>query len=66
MSQESVSFEQKIEKAKVLLQELTNPELPLTKGVEIYKMGLKELQEASNMLEKAKLEFEVLSKPSNI
>ncbi|MCK9337931.1 MAG: exodeoxyribonuclease VII small subunit [Arcobacteraceae bacterium] len=57
-----VSFEEKIEKSKELLKELTNPDLPLTKSVEIYKLGLQELQEASKMIEQAKLEFEVLNK----
>ena len=60
-----VSFEQKIEKAKELLKELSNPEIPLTKSVEIYKTGLKELEEASKMLENAKIEFEMLSKPQS-
>lgn len=60
-----VSFEQKIEKAKELLKELSNPEIPLTKSVEIYKMGLQELEVASKMLENAKIEFETLNKPQS-
>ncbi|QOG13069.1 exodeoxyribonuclease VII small subunit [Arcobacter sp. FWKO B] len=60
-----VSFEQKLQKAQELLKELSNPEIALTKSVEIYKLGLKELEEASQMLESAKVEFEVLNKPAN-
>lgn len=60
-----VSFEHKIEKAKELLKDLTNPEIPLTQSVEIYKQGLKELELASKLLENAKVEFETLNKPHN-
>lgn len=48
-----------------MFPELSNPEIPLTKSVEIYKMGLKELEVASKMLENAKIEFETLNKPQS-
>lgn len=62
--QEETSFEDKIESAKELLEELIDPEITLSKSVKIYKAGMKELEDASKMLEEAKLEFEELNKES--
>ncbi len=56
------TFEQKIEKSKEILDKLSDPEISLEDGMKLYKEGLKELKEASDMLEKAKLEFVELSK----
>lgn len=59
---EELSFEEKIDSAKKLLEELINPEITLSKSVEVYKNGMKELEEAQKILESAKLEYEELSK----
>ena len=53
-----LSFEQKITHAKEILEKLMNPEITLSQSVAFYKEGIKELQEATALLEKAKLEFE--------
>ncbi len=55
-------FEKKIEKSKEILDKLMDPSISLEDSVKFYKEGLKELKEASKMLESAKLEFEELSK----
>ena len=52
------SFENKIEEAKKLLDKLTDPNITLSKSVEVYKNGLKELETAQKLLEEAKLEFQ--------
>ncbi len=52
------SFEEKIESAKKILEELTSPELPLDKGVKYYKDGMNLLSEATKILEEAKLVYE--------
>jgi exodeoxyribonuclease VII small subunit len=52
------TFEEKIEAAKTILKELSEPDLPLDRATTLHKKGTALLQEASNMLEKAKLEFE--------
>jgi exodeoxyribonuclease VII small subunit len=52
------NFEQKIKKAKELLDKLNNPEITLYEGMQIYKKGIKEIEEASKILQKAKLEYE--------
>ncbi len=57
-----LSFEQKITHAKEILEKLMNPEITLSQSVEFYKEGVKELQEATALLEKAKLEFEEYNK----
>lgn len=58
---EGVSFEIKIQKAQKLLEELIDPEITLSKSVEVYKKGLKELEEAQKLLEEAKLEFQEIN-----
>ncbi|MDR0762386.1 MAG: exodeoxyribonuclease VII small subunit [Campylobacteraceae bacterium] len=54
-------FEDKLEKAKVLLNKLSEPTLSLEDSMTYYKDGIKILKEASNLLEEAKQEFEILS-----
>ncbi len=55
-------FEKKLEKSKVVLDRLMDPEISLEEGMKLYKEGIKELKDASKMLESVKLEFEELSK----
>ncbi len=60
MSEEKKSFEEKLEEAKAVLDNLSKPELPLDEGVKEYKKGVTLLQEASEMLEEAKLVYQEL------
>ncbi len=60
-NQEKVSFEHKIQEAQKLLEKLVDPEITLSKSVEVYKSGLKELEAAQKLLDEAKLEFQELS-----
>ncbi|NPA11667.1 MAG: exonuclease VII small subunit [Epsilonproteobacteria bacterium] len=53
-------FEKKIEEAKKLLEKLNDPEITLYEAMEVYKKGLNVLEEASKMIEEAKLIFEEL------
>ncbi len=53
-----LDFEQKIEKSKEILEALMDPEITLEKSVKLYKEGMRELAEATKLLEEAKLEFE--------
>ncbi len=55
-------FEQKLEISKAILEKLMDPSITLEESMKLYKEGIKELKEASKMLENAKLEFEELSK----
>ena len=57
MKKEEESFEVKLEKAKVILENLSNPELSLADGMKKYQEGINILKEASKMIEEAKLEY---------
>ncbi len=58
MSQETASFEEKIEKAKKILEKLMQPEITLADSVKAYEEGIKELNEATKMLTEAKLKVQ--------
>ncbi len=62
--QEDESFEVKLKKAKEILEKLGNPEIPLKDAMLEYKHGIAILNEASQIIENAKLEYEQLQ-PSN-
>jgi len=64
MDNEEISFEQKIENAKAILQKLMNPEITLAQSVKAYEEGIKELQEATKMLEEAKLKINEIKEAS--
>lgn len=53
-----MSFEEKLEEAKKILEELAKPDLALDNATKLYKNGIKVLEEATKMLESAKLEYE--------
>ena len=57
-----LSFEQKIEEAKKLLNKLIDPEITLSSSVEVYKKGMSELEMAQKLLDEAKLNFQELNK----
>jgi len=51
-------YEKKLNEAKELLDKLNNPEITLYEAMEYYKKGVKILEEATKILEQAKLEYE--------
>ncbi len=57
--EEELSFEERIEKSKKILEKLMNPEITLSESVSLYKNGTDELKEATRLLEEAKLKFEL-------
>lgn len=61
-NEEKVSFEKKVIKAKELLEKLSNPQITLSDSLEVYKTGMKELEEAQKLLEEAKLIFTTQNK----
>lgn len=56
-TKEELSFENKIEKAKELLEKLSKPDITLSDSLSIYKNGIKELEEAQKLLDEAKQIF---------
>ena len=60
MSQESVSFESKLEKSKKILEKLMDPEITLEESVKAYDEGMQELQSAQKLLEDAELKIQTI------
>ena len=54
---EDINFEDKIAKAKELLEKLSNPQITINESLKLYNDGLKELELAQKLLEEAKLIF---------
>ena len=59
---EQSNFEEKIFKAKELLEKLSNPQITLSDSINVYKTGIKELEEAQKLLDEAKLIFSTQTK----
>jgi len=59
------SFEENLEIAKDVLDQLSSSDVSLDDSMNLYKDGLKHLNTASKILEKAKLDFEELSNNTN-
>jgi len=65
MAENSESFEVKLERAKTILEQLSNPELSLEEGMKRYQEGILVLKEASKMIEEAKLTYTKLQEKDN-
>jgi exodeoxyribonuclease VII small subunit len=59
---EQINFEEKIIKAKELLEKLSNPQITLSDSIKVYKTGVKELEDAQKLLDEAKLIFSTANK----
>ncbi len=59
------SFEDKLKIAKEILETLSNPEITLKDAMKKYKKGVSILNEATKMIEDAKLEYERLQPNEN-
>ncbi len=59
---EQSNFEEKILKAKELLEKLSNPQITLSDSINVYKTGVKELEDAQKLLDEAKLIFSTVNK----
>ena len=58
----SQKFELKVNKAKDILDKLMTKDIELDEALKLYKDGMKQLNQAQEMLDSAKLEFEQLVK----
>lgn len=59
---EQINFEEKIIKAKELLEKLSNPQITLSDSIKVYKTGVQELEDAQKLLDEAKLIFSTANK----
>jgi len=53
-----VDFETKLENAKKTLETLMSPEITLQNSLKAYEAGMKELREAQQILEDAKIKIQ--------
>ena len=60
-----MNFEEKLKKAESLLEKLNESELSLDESVKLYKEGLANIEEAKELLEKAKLEVKEIENDEN-
>ncbi|NOX16351.1 MAG: exodeoxyribonuclease VII small subunit [Epsilonproteobacteria bacterium] len=60
MKNEEMSFEDKLKNAKEILERLSDPSITLKNAMKEYKKGVGILNEATKMIEDAKLEYEKL------
>ncbi|PHO11801.1 exodeoxyribonuclease VII small subunit [Malaciobacter marinus] len=63
--EEKLAFEEKILKAKELLEKLNSQDITLQNSIEVYKSGVKELEEAQKLLDEAKQIFTTKEKDNN-
>jgi exodeoxyribonuclease VII small subunit len=61
-NKENINFEEKILKAKEVLEKLTKSDITLSDSLKLYNEGLKELELAQKLLEEAKLVFTTQNK----
>ncbi|QEZ89273.1 exodeoxyribonuclease VII small subunit [Aliarcobacter cibarius] len=61
-NEETLNFEEKIVKAKEILEKLTKNDITLSDSLKLYNEGLKELEVAQKLLEEAKLVFTTQNK----
>ena len=58
MSKIENKFENHLENSKKILEKLMKPEITMSESISAYERGMKELQEAQEMLEKAQLQVQ--------
>jgi len=59
--EEKINFESKIKNAKEFLDKLLEQDITLSKSLDIYNKGMKELESAQKLLDDAKLQYEEIS-----
>ncbi|MBL3520259.1 exodeoxyribonuclease VII small subunit [Aliarcobacter lanthieri] len=62
MEKKDINFEDKILKAKEILEKLSNPQITLSDSLNLYKDGIGELENAQKLLDEAKLIFNTVNK----
>ncbi|MEA1918605.1 MAG: exodeoxyribonuclease VII small subunit [Campylobacterota bacterium] len=58
MSKKTDVFENHLERSKEILEKLMDPEITMSESITAYETGMKELQAAQEMLERAQLQVE--------
>ena len=58
MAKAKENFENRLDNAKKILETLMSPEITLENSVKAYETGMKELNEASKMLDEASIKIQ--------
>ncbi|RUM71244.1 MAG: exodeoxyribonuclease VII small subunit [Sulfurovum sp.] len=58
---QTVTFEQKLEASKKILNQLLNPAITLEESLKLYEDGIKEIKSAQKMIEEAKVKIELIT-----
>lgn len=58
------SFEEKIANAKSIMDKLMKQDISLEESVKLYEEGIKSIQEASAILEEAKVKIKIIEQSS--
>ena len=56
------TFEEKLAHSKALLEKLMDQDITLEESVKLYEEGLKNIKEAQQLIENAKMQIEVIEK----
>jgi len=56
----NVTFEEKLDYSKELLEKLMNPEITLDESVKLYEEGLKNIKEAQRLIDDAKTKITII------
>ena len=56
------SFEEKLEYSRELLEKMMDQDITLEESVKLYEEGLKNIKEAQQLIEEAKMKIEVIDK----
>jgi exodeoxyribonuclease VII small subunit len=65
LSKKTNEFENHLERSKEILEKLMNPEITMSESITAYETGMKELQDAQQMLEKAQLQVQEIKAKSD-
>ena len=56
------TFENRLERSKLILNQLMDPSITLEESLKLYEEGLKQIQMAQKMIEKAKVKIITIEK----
>ncbi len=54
------TFEERLEKSKMILNQLMNPSITLEESLHLYENGIKEIELAQKMIEEAKVKINLI------
>jgi len=59
------TFEKKLEYSKEILNRLMDPSITLEESLKLYEEGIKQIKEANQMIQEAKVKIKIIEQNSN-